>query len=47
MRMFKNIWNTTTGDMTFYGGVVNTFAATKQAKPLFEYLAPLTSKNNN
>jgi len=41
VRMFKNIYNTAIGDRTFYGGVINTFAAGKQMRPLFEYLGPM------
>lgn len=33
-RIFKNVWNTAFGDRTFWGGVTNTFAVTKQFKPL-------------
>jgi hypothetical protein len=41
IRMFGNVSKVAMGDRTFYGGVVNTFAATKQARPLFEFLGPL------
>ena len=46
-RMTKNIWNVAMGDRTFYGGIVNTFAATRQARPLFEYLGPLKSDSED
>lgn len=47
VRMFKNITNVAMGDRTFYGGVINTFAAGKQMRPLFEYLGPFKSSNND
>ena len=40
-RIFKNVWNTAFGDRTFWGGVTNTFAVTKQFKPLMQNVAPL------
>lgn len=42
LRISRNIWNTATGDRTFWGGVTNTFAVTKQFKPLMQNIAPLT-----
>ena len=41
-RLWKNVWNTAFGDRTFWGGVTNTFAATKQMRPLMQTIAPLT-----
>jgi hypothetical protein len=34
IRLFRNTWSTLMGDRTFWGGVCNTFAVTKQFKPL-------------
>lgn len=43
-RLWKNVWNTAIGDKTFWGGVTNTFAVTKQFKPLMQNIAPLYEK---
>ena len=44
-RLWKNIWNTAIGDKTFWGGVTNTFAVTKQFRPLMQNIAPLYEKS--
>lgn len=46
-RLAKDTYSTIFGDRTFYGGVINAFSATKQAKPFFEALAPMTDTDDD
>lgn len=39
-KIFKRVANTFVGDESLYNNAVNTFAATQQFKPFFNYLAP-------
>lgn len=40
-RIFSNIYSVMFGDKTIWGGITNTFAVTKQFKPLLQNVAPL------
>ena len=45
-KLVKNVLTTTLGDRTVYGGIINTFSATKQFKPLLQTLGPITEPSD-
>lgn len=44
-RLFQNTLSVAFGDRTLYGGLINTFSATKYMKPMLEYVAPMNDNN--